>query len=70
MSVSSSITYLNARFNSLNQSSVDSILGSLVNGGKSNGTVYVDDPGNSAPSSAGHASASILTGRGWSVLTN
>lgn len=70
MSLSSSITYMNARFNTLNQSSVDAILGSLVNGGNTGGTIYLDDAGNSSPSSAGHASASILTGRGWSVLTN
>jgi hypothetical protein len=64
------LTYINLSIDGLNQSSVDGILGSLVNFGLSNGSVNLANGTSSPPSVNGYASCSILLSRGWSVVTN
>jgi hypothetical protein len=56
--------------NALTQPCVDNVLHSLVIFGLSNGTVQLQDSLSAQPSTAGYASSSILTSRGWSVTTN
>lgn len=55
---------------SLTQAAVDSILSQLVANGVAGGQVSIDGSGNAAPSVAGIANATILTGRGWTVVKN
>lgn len=53
--------------NNLPQAQVDAVLAQLDANGQNNGTVYLT--GNAAPSAAGSAHATNLTGRGWTVAT-
>lgn len=66
----SPITNLDVQGAVLTESVVDAILLQLVRNGLSSGTVDLSGGSSAAPSTVGDASATILTGRGWTVTTN
>ncbi|MFP6899714.1 MAG: SdrD B-like domain-containing protein [Opitutales bacterium] len=64
------ISYLDVRYNRMKASAVDSILFSLVDHGKTGGTVLLDGGGNSGPTARGRGAAWVLSKRSWRVETN
>jgi len=71
VSTNTALTILDCNSNTLTELSVDTILHDLVTNGQFGGYVDLSGGINSAPSAAGVASGSILSGdRSWTVTTN
>lgn len=70
LSPSIASTYIDLGSNALTQANVDEILEIFDMAGNSSGSLNLSGGSNAAPSAGGAASASSLSGKGWTVTTN